>query len=279
MTIAFNLSQLANFVNTAGKLDASTGLVNAAPVANGGTGSTTLTANNVLLGNGTGALQVIAPGSSGNVLTSNGTTWSSTSPTSPGAGGQVFTGSGTFTVPAGVVKLKVQICGGGGGGSGNSVNGTAGGNSTFGSYLTANGGAGGTTTASAPSTGGTASGGQININGGSGQQNAIGGFNSGGAAGGGNATPYAPGTGILGGCGGYLDSNVSSAYVNATGYGNGGGGTNQAGAGGGYCLGYITGLTPGSTITVTIGAAGTCSTAGLSGSGSNGTQGICIVEW
>jgi hypothetical protein len=47
------------------------------PIANGGTGATTLTANNVLLGNGTSALQVVAPGTSGNVLTSNGTTWTS----------------------------------------------------------------------------------------------------------------------------------------------------------------------------------------------------------
>lgn len=46
-------------------------------VANGGTGSATLTANNVLLGNGTSALQVVAPGTTGNVLTSDGTTWGS----------------------------------------------------------------------------------------------------------------------------------------------------------------------------------------------------------
>ena len=52
--------------------------VTALPVANGGTGATTLASNNVLLGNGTSALQVVAPGTSGNVLTSNGTTWSST---------------------------------------------------------------------------------------------------------------------------------------------------------------------------------------------------------
>lgn len=45
------------------------------PVADGGTGATTLTANNVLLGNGTSAVQVVAPGPSGNLLTSNGTTW------------------------------------------------------------------------------------------------------------------------------------------------------------------------------------------------------------
>ena len=53
------------------------------PVAAGGTGSTTLAANNVLLGNGTSALQVVAPGTAGNILTSNGTTW--TSATNTGA--------------------------------------------------------------------------------------------------------------------------------------------------------------------------------------------------
>jgi hypothetical protein len=53
-------------------------------VANGGTGATTLTANNVLLGNGTSALQAVAPGTSGNVLTSNGTTWASTAPSGGG---------------------------------------------------------------------------------------------------------------------------------------------------------------------------------------------------
>ena len=55
------------------------------PVANGGTGATALTANNVLLGNGTSAVQVVAPGASGNVLTSNGTTWQSTTPAATGA--------------------------------------------------------------------------------------------------------------------------------------------------------------------------------------------------
>lgn len=61
-------------VPSSGTLTNCTGL----PVAGGGTGAATLTANNVLLGNGTSAVQFVAPGSSGNVLTSNGTTWSST---------------------------------------------------------------------------------------------------------------------------------------------------------------------------------------------------------
>ena len=54
-------------------------------VANGGTGATTLTANNVLLGNGTSAIQTVAPSAAGNVLTSNGTTWVSQTPAATGA--------------------------------------------------------------------------------------------------------------------------------------------------------------------------------------------------
>jgi hypothetical protein len=55
------------------------------PVGNGGTGATTLTANNVLLGNGTSAPLFVAPGTSGNVLTSNGSTWTSATPAASGA--------------------------------------------------------------------------------------------------------------------------------------------------------------------------------------------------
>lgn len=47
---------------------------------NGGTGATSLTSNNVILGNGTSAVQFVAPGTSGNILTSNGTTWASSAP-------------------------------------------------------------------------------------------------------------------------------------------------------------------------------------------------------
>jgi hypothetical protein len=63
--------------NTVTNVPLSTGVTGTLPVANGGTGAATLTANNVLLGNGTSALQAVAPGTSGNVLTSNGTTWAS----------------------------------------------------------------------------------------------------------------------------------------------------------------------------------------------------------
>ncbi len=56
------------------------------PVANGGTGAASLSANAVLLGNGTTAPQTVAPGTSGNVLTSNGTTWQSSAPSSSPVG-------------------------------------------------------------------------------------------------------------------------------------------------------------------------------------------------
>ena len=57
----------------------------AIPVTSGGTGIATLTANNVILGNGTSAPSFVAPSTSGNVLTSNGTTWASTAPAASGA--------------------------------------------------------------------------------------------------------------------------------------------------------------------------------------------------
>jgi hypothetical protein len=88
---ASNLSDVANATTARGNLTAAksgansditslTGLTTPLTVAQGGTGAATLTANNVLLGNGTSAPQVVAPSTNGNVLTSNGTTWVSSAP-------------------------------------------------------------------------------------------------------------------------------------------------------------------------------------------------------
>lgn len=78
----------------------------------GGTGLSTLTANNVILGNGTSSPTFVAPGTSGNLLTSNGTTWTSAAPATSGTvtsvaltmpaifsvAGSPITSSGTFAV-------------------------------------------------------------------------------------------------------------------------------------------------------------------------------------
>lgn len=57
-------------------------------VADGGTGTSSFTANSVVLGNGTSALSgnMVAPGASGNVLTSNGSTWQSSTLAAFGVG-------------------------------------------------------------------------------------------------------------------------------------------------------------------------------------------------
>jgi hypothetical protein len=60
---------------TAGTVDLASEVSGTLPVANGGTGAATLTANSVLIGNGTSAVTAVAPGTTGNVLSSNGTSW------------------------------------------------------------------------------------------------------------------------------------------------------------------------------------------------------------
>jgi hypothetical protein len=135
MSIPRNLGNFAYNVDTSGQVSLTTGVTGTLPVANGGTGSTsttfvnaatnvtgtlpvanggtgaaTLTANNVLLGNGTSALQAVAPGSNGNILTSNGTTWVSSTP----AGGGVTslngqTGAITNTTLGNIGSVLIAI--------------------------------------------------------------------------------------------------------------------------------------------------------------------------
>jgi hypothetical protein len=65
-------------------------------VTQGGTGLTALTAGSALIGNGTSAVTLVAPSTSGNVLTSNGTSWASA------AGGVAWqTKTTTYTAASG----------------------------------------------------------------------------------------------------------------------------------------------------------------------------------
>jgi len=123
---ASNLSDVANATTSRTNLVAAksgansditsiTGLTTPLTVAQGGIGAATLTANNVLLGNGTSAPQVVAPSTSGNVLTSDGTTWTSSAPASyPLTSGTVVAStSGTsidFTsIPSWVKRITVMF--------------------------------------------------------------------------------------------------------------------------------------------------------------------------
>lgn len=179
MTQAFNLSQLANKVNTSGQLDVSTGSTGTLPVANGGTnnGSLAVTAGGALYTDGSKVVNVGA-GTSGQLLQSNGAsapTWVAP-PASGFSNREYITASTTWTVPAGITKARVTVIGGGGGGGdntgnggcggaavavltglsgsvsvtiggggagSNTGNGSAGGTTSFGSFLSATGGAGG----------------------------------------------------------------------------------------------------------------------------------------
>jgi hypothetical protein len=70
-----------------------TGLTTALTVAQGGTGAATHTSKGVLIGNGTSAVTTVSPGTSGNLLKSDGTSWTSAAPAAVkglGLGGEVW---------------------------------------------------------------------------------------------------------------------------------------------------------------------------------------------
>jgi hypothetical protein len=140
MTQAFNLSQFANKVNTSGQADLTTAVTGTLPVANGGTGAASLTGNSVAITNAGGtALSTVAAGANGNVLTSNGSTWTSAAASGGQLQTEVFASPGTWTKPASCTRVRVTVIGGGGAGYGFPA-GSAGGTSSFGPFVSATGG-------------------------------------------------------------------------------------------------------------------------------------------
>jgi hypothetical protein len=79
-------------------------------VTKGGTGLATLTANNVILGNGTSTPSFVAPSTTGNVLTSNGTTWASTAPAAGVSlsANNTWTGTQTFSGTSSVLATVLN---------------------------------------------------------------------------------------------------------------------------------------------------------------------------
>jgi hypothetical protein len=252
-----NLGAAASGANS--DITSLTGLTTALSVAQGGTGSTSITANNVILGNGTSAVQVVAPGTTGNILTSNGTTWTSAAPAISFVGfrGQVYTsGTNTFTIPSGITALKITVVGGGGSGAGDNscafVDGNSGSTSSVSSgtqtisTISATGGSG--ATSSSLISGGLGSGGDLNGRGGRG------------------------GGGTTGAVSIFSSTTIGAASV----LGAGGSGVSTGGAGG-SAIKFLTGLTPGNTLSATVGAGG--AQVGVTAIGYAGGAGVVLIEW
>jgi hypothetical protein len=173
-----------------------------------------------------------------------------------GIRGQVFTASGTFTIPTGTTAIKVTIVGGGASSTGNNcgvfVSANSGATSSVASgtqsITTISATGGGTASQNNAAQGGIGSGGDINIRGGTGNGNE-----------GSGASPFAP---------------TAGTFSAANSYGSSGGGPNTAQGGGGMAIKYLTGLTPGGTLTVTRGAGGSAPTGGYAGGG-----GIIVFEY
>jgi hypothetical protein len=246
-----------------------TGFTTALPVARGGTGASTLTSNNVLLGAGTSAVTFVAPGTTGNVLTSDGSTWTSAAASSGGTGtpfyNKHYTAGATWTPTSNVKYVVVSITGGGGGGAGNGGNaGGTGGVSSFGSLLTANGGGGGNPSPSSnPGNNGNSGNGSV-------------------------------GTGVT-----QINNNATATYarVGAVSYGfQGGNGGSSAGAyrtnesgiivtapggsggQGGISIGQMTAATASNSQIITIGNGGNGGNGGFEGNGGTGGAGQCLIS-
>jgi hypothetical protein len=203
-------------------------------------------------------------GTSGQVLTSNGSaaapSWQTASSTGALKNVRVFTSSGTYTRTSGVTTAVVIAVGGGGGGGGSTINGGTGGTTSFGSHVTAVGGSGGTVaTGGSPGDGGT---------GGTGATIAIKGAPGGYSYSDGGCVNFG---GIGGGPGG-----GKSATAGVRGAGGGGNGGVFRGPGGGQGetgIKYTT--TVGATETVTIGAGGTAG----AGAAAGGAGYIIVYEY
>jgi hypothetical protein len=247
-------------------------------IAQGGTnnGSLAVTAGGVIYTDGSKFVNVGA-GTSGQVLQSNGASapsWATAS--SGGLGGmQVFTASGTFTIPSGKTVVKVTVVGGGGSAGNNaSSNGGAGGTSSVSSgtqtitTVSATGGGGTTTGSGFPGSvagsNGSTSGATLSFTTSLTESVSAGGFTQGV------------------GCSPNFLPNASLRTTITPGYGYGGGNTGWTngatviygvqGGCGGVAITYLSGLTPGNTLTVTRGAGSTTN-------GNSGGNGLIIFEY
>jgi len=102
-------------------LPLSTGVTGTLPVANGGTGQTTYTDGQLLIGNSTGntlAKATLTAGTGISVTNGAGSVTIAATSTAPLSNMQLFTAPGTWTCPPTTTAVKVTLVAGGGGGGG-----------------------------------------------------------------------------------------------------------------------------------------------------------------
>lgn len=200
------------------------------------------------------------------------------------AGSELFTSSGTFTVPALCTEVEVWLCGGGGGGGGGAGSGSGGGAGGTGGDADSTEivGAFGTIAA------------EIGLGGGGGSQTIPGAASatSGIKGQNGGHDPSLPGNGgshgialAIGGVSTSTRGRGGAGGAGAT-VGSPNGYPGAGGGGGGLAIRRITGLVPGASITVTVGAGGTAGAAGSAGAagaagsaGAAGTNGFVAFFW
>lgn len=80
-------------LNTITNVDLTAAVTGVLPVANGGTGRSSLTSNNLLIGNGTGSVSLLAPGANGTALVVSGGVWTAGTVSASGSGDVTGTAS------------------------------------------------------------------------------------------------------------------------------------------------------------------------------------------
>jgi hypothetical protein len=188
-----------------------------------------------------------------------------------GGGGGGALGKKTVTGLSGGATIAVTVAAGGAGGASSNDGlgnpGEAGGDSSFGAYVTAGGGAGGAAGSAANAAGGTCTGADVCHVGGRGGMGAVdaGDYANGGGGGGGG------GQGGKGGDGGHATNNGQAGQP--AGGAAGTAGANGGGAGGRGSYGGSAGSVPGG------GGGGGCSGSGACPPGMAGARGHVIVQW
>ncbi len=97
---------LTNAMIAAGTIDLTAKVTGLLPYANGGTGASALTNHGVVVAGAT-ALSTVAPGTSGNILTSNGTDWASTAPASQLGGSTTSSNGSNLTLTSSSNRYQV----------------------------------------------------------------------------------------------------------------------------------------------------------------------------